>query len=163
VLPHGVLFRGGSEGRIREQILKNDLIEAVIALPPKLFYGTGIPAAIIIFNKNKPEARKGKVLVIDAEKDFSEGKNQNSLRFQDIQKIVKAYDNYKDIEKYSRVVDLSEIAEKEYNLNVQQYIDSADEVEDVDVKQVLEELVILEKERAEVDKKVEGFLKELKY
>ena len=163
VLPHGVLFRGGSEGRIREQILKNDLVEAVIALPSKLFYGTGIPAAIIIFNKNKPEERKGKLLIIDGEKDFSEGKNQNSLRYQDIQKIVKAYDGYADVESYARVVSLKEIEENEYNLNVRRYIENGDKEEEIDVSDVRKELAALEKERAEIDKKVEGYLKELKY
>jgi len=163
VLPHGVLFRGGAEARIREQILKNDLIEAVIALPSKLFYGTGIPAAIIIFNRNKPEGRKNKILVIDAEKDFSEGKNQNSLRFQDIQKIVKAYDNYKDVENYARVVDLKEIEENEFNLNVRRYIENGDKEEEIDVPTVRKELVMLEKERAEIDKKVEKYLSKLNY
>ena len=163
VLPHGVLFRGGSEGRIREQILKNDLIEAVIALPPKLFYGTGIPAAILIFNRNKPEDHKGKVLIIDAEKDFSEGKNQNSLRVQDIAKIVKSYDNYKNVEGYARVVGLEEIEGNEYNLNVRRYIESGDIQEEIDVSVVRKELVTLEKERAEIDKKVEEYLTKLKY
>ncbi len=163
VLPHGVLFRGGAEGRIREQLLKNDLLEAVIALPSKLFYGTSIPAAILIFNKNKPENRKDKVLVIDAEKDFSEGKNQNSLRVQDIQKIIRAYDNYADVENYARVIDLKEIEENEFNLNVRRYIENGDKEEEIDVSAVRKELVALEKERAEIDKKVEGFLNELNY
>ncbi|MCK9578960.1 MAG: type I restriction-modification system subunit M [Methanoregula sp.] len=163
VLPHGVLFRGGAEGRIREQILKNDLIEAVIALPSKLFYGTGIPAAILVLNKNKPENKKNKVLIIDAEKDFLEGKNQNSLRSQDINKIVKAYDGYSDIEKYARVVDMKEIAEKDYNLNISQYIDSSEQEEVIDVKKVRKELVALEKEREVINKKVEEFLSELDY
>ncbi len=163
VLPHGVLFRGGAEGRIREQILKNDLIEAVIALPSKLFYGTGIPAAILVFNRNKPENRKGKALIIDAEKDFLEGKNQNSLRPQDISKIVKAFDAYIDIENYARVVDLKEIEENEYNLNVRRYIESGDKEEVINVSVVRKELAVLEKERAEINQKVEGFLVELKY
>lgn len=163
VLPHGVLFRGGAEGRIREQILKNDLVDAVIALPPKLFYGTSIPAAILILNKNKPEDRSGKVVVIDAENDFSEGKNQNTLRYQDIQKIVKAYDSYKDVEGYARVVKLDEIASNEYNLNVRRYIENGDKEEEIDVSAVRKELLTLEKERAEIDKKVEGYLSELKY
>jgi type I restriction enzyme M protein len=143
VLPHGVLFRGNAEGRIREQI--------------------GIPVAILILNKNKPENKKNKVLIIDAEKDFVEGKNQNALRPQDINKIIKAYDNYSDIEKYARVVDIKEIAEKEYNLNISQYIDSSEQEEVVDVKAVWKELESLEKERGEIDEKVSGFLKELKY
>lgn len=163
VLPHGVLFRGGSEGRIREQIIKNDLLEAVIALPAKLFYGTGIPAAILIFNRNKPENKKNKVLIIDGEKDYLEGKNQNSLRKQDIDKIIKAYDQYQDIEKYARVVDLKEIEENEYNLNVRRYIDSNDIHEEIDVKQVWSELQELEKERELASKKVAGFIKELGY
>ena len=163
VLPHGVLFRGGAEGRIREQILKNDLIEAVIALPAKLFYGTGIPAAILILNKNKPENKKNKVLIIDAENDFLEGKNQNSLQPQDINKIVKAYDNYSDIEKYARVVDIKEIVEKDYNLNISKYIDSSEQEEVIDVKKVWKGLSVLEKERDMINKKVDEFLKELKY
>lgn len=163
VLPHGVLFRGGAEARIREQILKNDLVEAVIALPSKLFYGTGIPAAIVILNKNKPEAKKGKVLIIDAEKDFQEGKNQNSLRPQDINKIVKAYAGYEEVEKYARVVSLKEIEENSFNLNIRQYIDSSDKEEEIDVSVVRKELASLEKERAEINKKVEKFLSELNY
>lgn len=161
VLPHGVLFRGGAEGRIREQMLKNDLIEAVVALPSKLFYGTGIPAAILILNKNKPENKKNKVLIIDAEKDFLEGKNQNSLRPQDINKVIKAYDNYSDIEKYARVVDMKEIAGNDYNLNMGQYIDSSEQEEIINVKAVRKELLVLEKERDVINKKVEGFLDEL--
>ena len=163
VLPHGVLFRGGAEGRIREQILKHDLIEAVIALPSKLFYGTGIPAAILIFNKNKPESRKSKVLIIDAEKDFSEGKNQNSLRVQDIAKIVKAYDGWQDIPQYARVVDIKEIAKNEFNLNVRRYIENGEKEEEIDVSAIRKELAATEKERAEIDKKVEGFLRKLNY
>lgn len=163
VLPHGVLFRGGNEGRIREQIIKNDLLEAVIALPSKLFYGTGIPAAILIFNRNKLEHKKGKVLIIDAEHDYLEGKNQNTLKKQDIEKIIKAYDKYEDVEKYAHVVGTKEIEENDFNLNVRRYIDSSDEQEVIDVKQVWGEIKQLEIERDEVDKKVAGFIKELGY
>lgn len=163
VVPHGVLFRGGAEGRIREQIIKNDLFDAIIALPAKLFYGTGIPAAILILNKNKPKDRKNKILFIDAEKDFQEGKNQNKLRNKDIEKIVSAYDNYKDIEKYARVVGFEEIKKNEFNLNVRRYIDSSKEEEEIDVKKVWEELKELEGEREKVDGEVEKYLKELNY
>jgi len=163
VLPHGVLFRSGAEGRIREQLIKNDLIEAIIALPAKLFYGTGIPAAIVIFNKNKPEAHKNKILIIDAEKDYEEGKNQNRLRKIDIQKIVSAFDGYRDIEKFARVIDIKELEENEYNLNVRRFVESGEDEEVVDVKTVWSELKDIEKEREVVDKKVEGYLKELKY
>ena len=161
VLPHGVLFRGGSEGRIREQLLKNDLIEAVISMPSKLFYGVGIPVAILIFNKNKPENKKNKILFVEAEKDYLEGKNQNSLRRQDIEKIIKTYDAYSDIEKYARIVDVKEIEDNGFNLNVRQYIDSSEKEERIDVKIVWQDLVRLEKERAEVNAKVDGFLKDL--
>jgi len=163
VLPHGVLFRGGAEGRIREQLLKNDLIEAVIALPAKLFYGTGIPAAIVIFNKNKPEERKGKVLIIDAESDYEEGKNQNRLRKKDVEQIVNAYEGFKDVEKYARVIDVKELAENEYNLNVRRYVASGEDEEVIDVSTVWKELKQVEKERDEADKKVEQFIKELNY
>ncbi len=163
VLPHGVLFRSGSEGRIREQIVKNDLLETVIGLPPKLFYGTGIPAAILIFNRNKTAAKKNKVLMIDAERDFQEGKNQNTLRKQDVEKIVKAHDGFSDIEKYARVVDVKEISENEYNLNIRRYIDSADEEEEIDVSEVWKEVQKLEKEREKIDETVKKYLTDLKY
>lgn len=163
VLPHGVLFRGGAEGRIREQILKNDLLEAVISMPSKLFYGVGIPVAILIINKNKPEERKGKVLFIEAEKDYLEGKNQNSLRSQDINKIIKAYNSYEAIDKYAHVVDIKEIEENEYNLNVRQYIDSSEVEEIIDVKKVRQEIKLIKKELIDIDNKVEKFLEELNY
>lgn len=163
VLPHGVLFRGGSEGRLREQILKNDLIEAVIAMPSKLFYGVGIPVCILIFNKNKPNNKKNRILFIDAEKDYAEGKNQNSLRKKDIDKIVNAYDEYKDVEKYARVVSLTEIEENDFNLNVRRYIENGEDEEEIDVGEVWRELNGIEKEREQIDKEVEKHLKELKY
>lgn len=163
VLPHGVLFRGAAEGRIREQLIKNDLIEAIIALPAKLFYGTGIPAAILIFNKNKPENHKNKILIIDAEKDFEEGKKQNRLRKKDIEKIVSTFEGYRDIEKYARVVDIKELAENEFNLNVRRYVENGEEEEEVDVKTAWKEVKEIEKEKAKIDKKVENYLKELKY
>jgi type I restriction enzyme M protein len=163
VLPHGVLFRAGAEGRIREQILKNDLVEAIVGLPSKLFYGTSIPAVILILNKNKPEEKKGKVLIIDGEKDFAEGKNQNTLRSQDINKIVKAFDGYTTIEKYARVVNLSEITENDYALNIKQYIDSAEAEEVIDVKKIRTEIKMLKNELAVIDKKVEQYLDDLNY
>ena len=163
VLPHGVLFRGGAEGRIREQLIKNDLIEAIIALPAKLFYGTGIPAAIVIFNKNKPKERKGKILIVDAEQDFESGKNQNRLRKKDIEKIVSTFDEYKDVEKYARVVGAAELEENDHNLNVRRYVDTSEEEEIIDVKSVWNELTEIEKERDKVNEKVVGYLKELGY
>jgi type I restriction enzyme M protein len=163
VLPHGVLFRGGAEGRIREQLIKNDLIEAIIALPAKLFYGTGIPAAIVIFNRNKPDNHKNKIFIVDAEKDYEEGKNQNRLRKKDIEKIVAAFEDYRDIEKFARVIDIKELEENEFNLNVRRYVENGDEEEVVDVKAVWSEVKNIEKDREAIDKKVEEYLKELKY
>ena len=163
ILPHGVLFRGGAEGRIREQIIKNDLIEAIIGFPPKLFYGVGIPVAVWILNKNKSENKKNKILFIDGEHDFLEGKNQNYLRKQDIDKIIKTYDHYQDVEKYARVVDITEIKDNDYNLNVRRYIESSEEQEQIDVKQVWKDLQILEKEKEEINKKVTNYIKELGY
>ncbi|MDP2631210.1 MAG: type I restriction-modification system subunit M [Candidatus Uhrbacteria bacterium] len=163
VLPHGVLFRGGAEGRIRENLIKNDLIEAIIALPAKLFYGTGIPAAIVILNKNKLESHKNKILIIDAEQDYEEGKNQNRLRKKDIEKIASAFENYRDIEKYARVVDIKELDENEFNLNVRRYVENGEDEEVVDVKTVWSEVKEIEKEREAIDKKVGNYLSELKY
>lgn len=163
VLPHGVLFRSGTEAKNRTRLIENDLIEAVIALPAKLFYGTGIPVAVIIFNKNKPENHKNKIFIIDAEKDYEEGKNQNRLRKRDIEKIVSAFDDYKDIEKYARMVDMEELKENDFNLNVRRYVENGDEEEVIDVKEVLQELKEIEKERETIDQKVIEFLKELRY
>ena len=112
VVPHGVLFRGSSEKRIRKGILEDDLLEAVIGLPSALFYGTGIPAALLIINKNKSAERKGKVLFINGELEYQEDKNQNRLREQDIQHILSVYDTFVDEKRYSKVVNMDEIQEK---------------------------------------------------
>jgi len=163
ILPHGILFRGGQEGKIREQIIKNDLIEAIIALPSKLFFGTGIPVAVLIFNKNKPKEKKNKILIIDAEKDYQEGKNQNILRKQDIKKIVDAYEAYANQEKYCRVVDINELEANDFNLNVKRYVDTSDEEEVIDVAQVIREIDNIEAEKKELDKKVKNYLTQLGY
>jgi type I restriction enzyme M protein len=163
VVPHGVLFRGGAEGEIRTNIAKEDIIESVIGLPPNLFYGTSIPAAILIINKNKPPERKGSILFIDASQDYLEGKKQNYLRDQDIEKIVGAYKGYKDVSKYCHVVLLSEIEENDYNLNISRYVDTAPEEELIDVAEVLRELKALEARRREIEAQMDGYLKELGY
>lgn len=137
VMPHGVLFRGASEKAIRRGILKDDLLEAVVGLPAALFYGTGIPACLLIINKNKPADRKGKVLFINSELEFEEGKNQNKLRHQDIEKIVQTFDDYAEIKRYSKVVTLDEIAENDYNLNIRRYADTSPPPEIFDVRAVL--------------------------
>lgn len=137
VMPHGVLFRGSSEKAIRQGILEDDLLEAVIGLPSGLFYGTGIPACLLIINKNKAAERKGKVLFINSELEFEEGKNQNKLRPQDITKIVETFDNYADVKRYAKVVNFSEIAENDFNLNIRRYADTSPPAEIFDVRAIL--------------------------
>lgn len=137
VMPHGVLFRGSSEKAIRQGILEDDLLEAVIGLPAGLFYGTGIPASLLIINKAKPANRKGKLLFINGELDYEEGKNQNKLRPQDIAKIVACFDDYAEIKRYSKVVTLGEIADNDYNLNIRRYADTSPPPEIFDVRAIL--------------------------
>ncbi len=137
VVPHGVLFRGASEGEIRKGILENDLLEAVIGLPSSLFYGTGIPAALLIINKQKSELKKGKVLFINAELDYQEGKNQNILRDLDIEKIVSCFDSYEEIRRFSKVISLEAIRENDHNLNIRRYADTSPPPENFDVKGIL--------------------------
>ena len=137
VVPHGVLFRGSSEKEIRKGILEDDLLEAVIGLPSALFYGTGIPAALLIINKAKSADRKGKVLFINGELEYAEGKNQNKLRTEDIQHILDVYDAYEDEKRYSKVVSMDEIRENDYNLNIRRYADTSPPPEQFDVKAVL--------------------------
>ena len=137
VVPHGVLFRGSSEKDIRKGILEDDLLEAVIGLPSALFYGTGIPAALLIINKSKPAERKGKVLFINSELEYQEGKNQNKLRDEDIQHIIDVYDVYEDEKRYSKVVSMDEIRENDYNLNIRRYADTSPPPEQFDVKAIL--------------------------
>lgn len=142
VMPHGVLFRGSSEKAIRQGILNDDLLEAVVGLPAALFYGTGIPACLLIINKNKPAERRGKVLFINSELEYEEGKNQNKLRQQDIAKIVQTFDgSFSDgtaeIKRYSKVVALADIAENDYNLNIRRYADTSPPPEIFDVRAIL--------------------------
>jgi len=137
VVPHGVLFRGSSEKAIRKGILEDDLLEAVIGLPSALFYGTGIPAALLIINKKKPVERKGKVLFINSELEYQEGKNQNKLRDTDIQHVMDVYDAYEDERRYSKVVEMDEIRENDYNLNIRRYADTSPPPEQFDVKAIL--------------------------
>ena len=137
VMPHGVLFRGSSEKEIRKGILEDDLLEAVVGLPSALFYGTGIPACLLIINKQKSADRKGKVLFINGELEYEEGKNQNKLREEDIEKIVATFDNYESIKRYSSVVTLDEIKENDYNLNIRRYADTSPPPEIFDVRAIL--------------------------
>ena len=161
VMPHGVLFRGASEGKIRKQLIDMNLLDAVIGLPANLFYGTGIPACILIFKKNR---HKEDVLFIDASGDgnFEKGKNQNILREQDIVKIVDTYKNRDVIDKYSAVVDKNTIAEEnDYNLNIPRYVDTFEEEPIIDIVQVNNDIVNLKVELNVVETQMSNYLKEL--
>lgn len=166
VVPHGVLFRGASEGKIRKKTIDENLLEAVIGLPANLFFGTGIPAAIVVFNKGK---KTDNVLFIDASREFENGKNQNKLRPQDIEHIVSTYERFKAgelqpgvaEEKYAYVATPAEIAENDYNLNIPRYVDTYEEEAEIDINEVQTEIETLEKELAEVQSKMKQYLKEL--
>ncbi len=137
VMPHGALFRGASEKEIRKGIIEDDLLEAVVGLPSGLFYNVGIPATLLIFNKKKPKERKQKILFINGELEYHEGKNQNKLRDIDIQHIIDVYDSYEDTKRYSKVVPIDEIRENDYNLNIRRYADTSPPPEQFDVKAIL--------------------------
>ena len=160
VLPHGVLFRGASEGKIRKQIIDLNLLDAVIGLPENLFFGTGIPAAILILKKNRT---KKEVLFIDASREghYEKDKNQNKLREEDLREIEKVYNNYETIDKYSYVATLDEIKENDYNLNIPRYVDTFEEEEMVDMEEVAENIVNIKAELQEVEEEMAKCLKEL--
>ncbi|MEK4950808.1 type I restriction-modification system subunit M [Bacillus sp. FSL W8-1127] len=128
VLPHGVLFRGSAEGKIRKILLENGAIDTVIGLPENIFYNTNIPTVIIVLKKNRPTKD---VLFIDASKEFEKGKNQNILKDEHIEKILDAYINRKDIEKFSYIASFEEIVENDYNLNIPRYVDSFEEEKEI--------------------------------
>lgn len=135
VMPHGVLFRGGKEKLVREHLIKHDLIEAIIGLPPGLFYGTGIPACLLVVNKRKVDAIRNKVLFINADREFADEKARNRLRPEDIEKIVDAFDHKRAIPKYSTLVDAADIADtNDYNLNIRRYIDNTPDPEPEDLR-----------------------------
>lgn len=167
IVPHGVLFRGGAEGKIRQKLIEDNLLEAVIGLPANLFFGTGIPTAVVIFNKarkpwNQARSQRDKhILFIDASREFEDGKNQNRLRPQDIDKIVATYDAFKQVDKYAYPAMLDEIKENEFNLNIPRYVDTFEPEPEVDIPAVQKEIATLEDELAAVQKELAGHLKEL--
>ncbi|MFZ2362553.1 MAG: class I SAM-dependent DNA methyltransferase [Anaerolineae bacterium] len=136
VMPHGVLFRGGKEREIRRGLLQDNggVIEAIISLPPKLFYGTGIPAAILVLTRNKPDSLRGKVFFINADAEYAEGKNQNSLRPEDVEKIEQVYRGKRELPGYSKLVDIDEIEANDWNLNIRRYVDNTPPPEPEDVR-----------------------------
>ena len=166
VIPHGVLFRGASEGKIRQQVIDENLLEAVIGLPANLFFGTGIPAAIAIFNKGKATDH---VLFIDASREYESGKNQNRLRPEDIDHIVAVYRQFTAgqlesgvvEERYAFVATPADIRENDYNLNIPRYVDTFEEEAEVDIPAVQREIDALERELAQVQAQMNDYLKEL--
>ena len=161
VMDNGVLFRGAKEGKIRRQFIEKDLIEAVIGLPAGLFYNTPSPGCLVIFNDNKSKKRKGKILLIDASKDYLEGKAQNHLRKEDIEKTANTFCTYETVERYCAVAELDEIKENDFNLNISRYVDTTEPEEPVDIPAVLASLKQLEEERGQIQGKLAGYLKEL--
>ncbi len=163
VMPHGVLFRGGQEQKIRQGLIQEDVLEAVIGLAPNLFYGTGIPACLLILNRNKPTKRRGKVLFVYGAHECREGKNQNTLEPEHVARLAKAFRAYKDVEKLCRVVSNEEVAGNDFNLNITRYVDVAEEEEQIDVAAELVKLRELEEQRAAAEELMYGYLAELGY
>ena len=160
VLPHGVLFRGASEEKIRRQLVEMNLLDAVIGLPANLFYGTGIPACILVFKKNRPQRD---VLFIDAsgEGNFEKGKNQNILRDTDIARIVSTFEKRETVDQYSYLASLDEIRENDFNLNIPRYVDTFEEEELVDIDEVQRNIANIEAELAQVQAQMKQYLEEL--
>ncbi|MFK4766424.1 type I restriction-modification system subunit M [Desulfobaculum sp. SPO524] len=160
VVPHGVLFRASAEGKIRKQLIEENLLDMVIGLPEKLFYGTGIPAAILVFRKNKKD---NNVLFIDASREYQDGKNQNFLRDEDIKKVLDTAKARESVDKYAYLASLEEIRENDFNLNIPRYVDTFEEEEEIDLEAVLKERKELKADLAKLEVEMEGYLKELGY
>lgn len=165
VVPHGVLFRGAAEGRIRRKMIEENLLDAVIGLPGNLFPTTSIPVAILVFDRSREkggvnQSRKN-VLFVDASRDYLPGKNQNSLSDEHIRKIVETVKGRQDVEKYAHVAAFEEIKENDFNLNIPRYVDTFEEEEEIDIDAVQQEIDQLEKELAEVRAKMAVMLKDV--
>ena len=151
ICSQGVLFRGNEEAIIRKNMISEDVIEGVVALPQKLFYGTGLPGCVLILNRNKSQVRRNKVILIYAAREFEEGKVRNKLRESDIEKIVSAFRKYKDIEGYCHIADLEELKENMFNLNVSRYVDISETEDEIDIQLTIDELRSLEKEKQQIE------------
>ncbi|MCK4816487.1 SAM-dependent DNA methyltransferase [bacterium] len=163
VLDQGALFRSGAEGRIRRAILRDDLVECVVALPEKLFYNTGAPGCLIFLNRNKSEERRGKVLFVYAAESFEKLSNMNQLRGEDIHRIVEVFDGFSNVDKYSQVAKQDEMKENDWNLSVTRYVDIFDPPESVNIQKTWNQLKELESQRQERENKLAQYLKELGY
>ena len=160
VVPNGVLFLGSSEGTIRQKLVEENLLDALIGLPEKLFFGTGIPAAILLFRKKKSDTS---VLFIDASRDYVDGTNQNRLSEANLTKIYDAFHKRETVEKYAYLATREEIAENDFNLNIPRYVDTFEEEDEIDLMAVRRERETLKAEMAELERKMDGYLKELGY
>lgn len=158
VVPHGVLFRGAAEVKIRKKLIEENLLDMVIGLPEKLFYGTGIPAAILVFRKDRKETD---VLFIDASRAYKDAKNQNFLRKEDIEKVLTTAESRGNVDKYAYLATLDEIKENEFNLNIPRYVDTFEEEEEIDLEAVLKERKALKADLEQLEIEMEGYLKEL--
>lgn len=163
VVPHGVLFRGGAESKIRRGLIEDDLIEAVIGLAPNLFYGTGIPAAILFINRDKSPARRGKLLVVNGEKEYVPGKNQNGMSDENVARLAGAVHHFVDIDLLCKVVGLDELAENDFNLNLTRYVQTDPPPPPIDVMAEAAKLQTLIAERDAAEARMLGFLRELGY
>ncbi len=166
VVPHGVLFRGGAEGRIRRQLIEENLLDAVIGLPGNLFPTTSIPVAILVFDRSREKggvnATRRDVLFIDAGREYEPGKNQNTLTDTHLDKIMATYQKRKDADRYAHVADFKEIRENDFNLNIPRYVDTFEEEEEIDIDAVQKEIDQLEKELSEVRAEMAKKMKEIK-
>ena len=158
ILPLGVLFRMAGEGKIRKQIIDNNWLDAVIGLPENLFFGAGVAACILIFKKNRVD---NKIVFIDSSNYFEKGKNQNILRSEDIEKIVRAYEDKTEIKKYCHIATIDEIKENDYNLNIPRYIDTFEEIEKIDLKLINKRIKDLEYELIQAKNELNKILSEL--
>jgi len=160
VLPHGVLFRGGSEGKIREKLIKDGSIYAIIGLPANLFYNTSIPTIIMILKRNRDDMSRD-ILFIDASKEFKKGKNQNELTEDNIKQIIDIYKDRKDVDKKAHLASYDEIVKNEYNLNIPRYVDTFDEPEEISISEVNNEIKSINSEIKENTKSIIDSLNEL--
>lgn len=158
VVPHGVLFRGGSEGLIRRRFVEENLLDGIIGLPANLFFGVGIPAALVFFRRNKED---NKVLFIDASREFAEGKNQNRLREEDIERIIAVWRTRQHVQRYSYLATPEEIAENDYNLNISLYVDTFEREAPINLGAVRAEIERVERELAATRLKLDAALREL--
>lgn len=158
VVPHGVLFRGGAEGRIRQQLIEENLLDAVIGLPENLFFGTGIPAAILLFRRDR---RDDRVLFIDASREYRAGTNQNYLRDDDQTRILATYRQRESVAKYAYLARREEIAENDYNLNIPRYVDTFEQEEQIDLAAVNADIATLRAQLGTLEGQMQAYLKEL--